>query len=59
MTKYCFVKIHNFLQKKYKHINRIYLRMEKSLHDCFGHRKTIPPEIREVTIKALSFYPAL
>ncbi len=35
------------------------MSMEKSLHENFGHRKTIPPEIREVTLKALSFYPAL
>ncbi len=33
--------------------------MENKSHEHFGILKTIPSEIREVTLKALSFYPAL
>jgi hypothetical protein len=33
--------------------------MENKSHEHFGTLKTIPSEIREVTLKALSFYPAL
>jgi hypothetical protein len=33
--------------------------MKKNSYEAFGARKTIPPEIREVTLRALSFYPLL
>lgn len=33
--------------------------MKMNSYEIFGNKKTIPDEIRKVTLKALSFYPAL